>query len=68
MEYITVSGDTFDRIAYKHYGDEKHAINIIEANIDYAGIVIFGAGVRLNIPDIEISQTSNLPPWKRGNS
>lgn len=68
MEYKTVSGDTFDIIAYKFYGNEKQAIKIIEANINYANIIVFGAGTELNIPDIEIAQTSNLPPWKRGNN
>lgn len=68
MEYKTVSGDTFDKVAYKFYGDEKQALSIIEANIEYANIIIFGAGVELNIPDIEIAQTTNLPPWKRGSN
>jgi len=68
VEYKTVSGDTFDKIAYKFYRNEKQALNIIEANIEYANIIIFGAGVELNIPDIEIAQTTNLPPWKRGSN
>lgn len=66
MEYITVSGDTFDSIAFNFYGDEKQAIHIINANIEYAGVIIFGAGVALNIPEIEVISPSNLPPWKRG--
>ena len=66
MGYTTVSGDTFDIISYKQYGDEKQAIHIIESNIEYANIVIFGSGVTLNIPEIEIIKPSNLPPWKRG--
>jgi phage tail protein X len=67
MEYRTVSGDTFDKIAKLKYGDEKLALNIIEANIEYANIIVFGAGVNLNIPDIVVNQTANLPPWKRGD-
>lgn len=68
MEYQTVAGDTFDKIAYQHYGDEKEAIHIIEANMEYADTVIFGAGVHLTIPEIAVTTPSNLPPWKRGES
>lgn len=68
MKYSTVSGDTFDLIAYNQYGDEKMAIHIIEANIDYAHVVIFGAGTVLTIPSVDITPASNLPPWKRGDA
>lgn len=67
MEYKTILGDTFDKIALKHYGDEKRAIDIIEANIEYADTIIFSSGVSLNIPKIkEVIAYSNLPPWKIG--
>ena len=68
MKYETVSGDTFDIIAHKVYGDSKQAIHIIEANIKYAHIIIFSSGIELNIPEIEIIQPSTLPPWKRGDN
>lgn len=68
MKYTTVSGDTFDNIAYKMYGDEKHAISIIEANIYFAEVIIFSGGVELNIPKVETASTINLPPWKRGGN
>lgn len=68
MEYMTVLGDTFDKIAKLKYGDEKLAIHIIEANIEYSNVIIFGAGVKLKIPDIVVPRTSNLPPWKRGGN
>lgn len=68
MKYTTISGDTFDIIAYKHYKDEKQAIKIIEANINYANIIIFSEGIVLKIPDIEIVSSINLPPWKRGGN
>ncbi|WP_121614795.1 tail protein X [Virgibacillus halodenitrificans] len=67
MKYRTVSGDTFDKIAYDHYKDEKFAIHIMEANIIYANVLVFNAGVDLIIPDIDVTPTSNLPPWKRGS-
>ncbi|WP_234028614.1 tail protein X [Lentibacillus sp. Marseille-P4043] len=68
MKYRTVSGDTFDKVAYEQYGDEKLAINIIEANLEYAHVIIFGAGVELVVPEIDTTPTPNLPPWKRGDN
>lgn len=64
--YTTVSGDTWDVIAKKVYGDEKKVQEIMEANTDYLDVVIFSAGITLNVPEIEQTSTSEyLPPWKR---
>lgn len=68
MSYITISGDTFDKIALQQWNDERLAVNLIEANIEYADIVIFPAGVELNIPIVDTIASSNLPPWKRDDS
>lgn len=65
MIYSTVSGDTFDKIAHQFYGDEAQAIHIINENIEYVDVMIFQGGVELKIPEIEVEQISNLPPWKR---
>lgn len=65
--YTTVSGDTWDYIAYKTLGDERLASQFIEANIEHVETVIFPAGVQLKIPEIEEPISTNLPPWKRGN-
>lgn len=37
---------------------------LMEVNWDYIDVAIFPAGVKLNVPEIEISETSDLPPWK----
>lgn len=64
--YTTVLGDTWDMIAYKVYGKEKYAKELVEANIKYVETVIFSAGIVLIIPEITItSNNSSLPPWKR---
>ncbi|WP_441423714.1 phage tail protein [Anaerobacillus sp. MEB173] len=68
MIYTTNSGDTFDKIALEKLNDEKLAGIIIEANIDYAHIVIFESGVKLTIPEPSEQQSTHLPPWKRGDS
>jgi phage tail protein X len=68
-EYKTISGDTWDKIAFTQLGDEKLAVKLIETNIKHVETVIFPAGVILVIPDIAVDSTSsNLPPWKRGGS
>lgn len=63
--YTTVAGDMWDLIAYKIYGDEVYMAQLLAANPDQANTVVFGAGVELIVPDVEISAASSLPPWKR---
>ncbi len=65
MKYITITGDTFDSIARKLYGDEKNAEELINANTDQITTVRFPANVELTIPEIsEKSSINNLPPWR----
>ena len=64
--YQTKLNDTFDKIAYELYGDEKIASYLIEANSTYADTLIFREGVLLNLPKIEIIEASTLPQWKGG--
>jgi phage tail protein X len=66
-EYTTVSGDTFDLVAYKVYGDETRAVELIDANLEHVDIVIFTEGISIKVPPIENSKrVSDLPPWKQG--
>lgn len=65
--YRTVQGDTFDIIALMEYNNEKMAHTIITANPEYSDVLIFDAGVVLQLPvfaDVELPST--LPPWRRG--
>lgn len=64
-KYTTVSGDTFDYIAFKVFGDENFMHQMIEANIGFRKVNIFEAGIELNIPKIINKPSNNLPPWKR---
>lgn len=64
-EYVTVQGDTWDLIAFKVYGSEKHMTKLIEANPEHRETVIFSANVKLNVPEIETPVPDELPPWKR---
>ncbi len=64
--YTTVSGDTWDIVAYKVYGNEMYTDTLIKANIEYKDTYIFPAGVVLTLPEIELTVSESLPPWKQG--
>lgn len=63
--YTTVQGDTWDIIAYKRLGSTDYTDQLISANLEYVGTLIFPAGVTLRLPSIEEKTSGNLPPWKR---
>ena len=66
--YITKSGDTWDKVAakvYKLQGGEKLTTTLIEANPDENLRAIFGAGTRLIVPDVYYPASNSLPPWVR---
>lgn len=64
--YTTVSRDTWDIVAYKVYGNEMYMDTLIKANIEYKDTYIFPAGVVLTLPEIELTVSESLPPWKQG--
>ena len=65
-EYVTSEGDTFDRLALNYYTDEKMMSYIIQANPDYANVLIFEQGIALNVPILNRAETpETLPPWRR---
>ncbi len=64
--YTTKQGDTFDKIAYKIFGDHYLFGAIMEVNIELIDYVIFPAGINVNIPNIDIkNHIMDSPPWKR---
>ena len=65
-QYSTKQNDTFDKIAFELYGDEKVASYIIAENPDYSNVLKFSAGVKLYLPRLETVETSSLPKWKGG--
>jgi len=64
--YTTISGDTWDLIAYKILGSEKYMDLLIKNNLQHKEIAIFPAGIVLNIPEVQAQTSAQLPPWKRG--
>jgi phage tail protein X len=64
--YTTISGDTWDIVAYRAYGNEMYTDTLIKANIEHKDTYIFPAGVVLTLPEIDLSVSESLPPWKQG--
>lgn len=63
--YTTISGDTWDMVAYKVYGNEMYMDILIKENLEYKDVYIFSAGVALSLPKIELEVSKSLPPWKQ---
>lgn len=64
--YTTVQGDTWDSIAYRLWGEERHMDSILACNPEYSDVLVFPAGMSLCLPDtstVKITKTSELPPW-----
>lgn len=64
-KYSTIAGDMWDYIALKTVGSEKYMSELIEANPAYRDMVVFGGGIKLNIPEIKAAKLTSLPPWRR---
>ena len=63
--YTTIQGDTWDVIAYKKLGSTDYTDQLIGANLEHVGTLLFSAGVSLRLPEIERKCSGSLPPWKR---
>ena len=66
--YTTVSGDEWDGICFKHYGEngEMFMDRVMQANPSHINTVVFSAGVVLTMPVFDLKQsTDDLPPWMR---
>ena len=64
MTYTTIQGDTWYLISWKLYGEEKYMRYLIEANWDYADILIFSAGTVLNVPELPEEPDEDMPFWR----
>ncbi len=66
--YTTVSGDTWDLVAWKMYGKEVWADKIMQANMDKLDYMVFPDNLQLIIPDIEsfsgTTVSSDAPEWR----
>lgn len=66
--YTTVSGQTWDQIAFEVYGEEHFCDRIMDANRDKLDYFVFPAGVTLNLPELDVldsnSVPSDYPSWR----
>ena len=65
-KYTTIAGDMWDGVAYKTLGDEAYTDKLMKANPKHRHIVVFPAGIVLDLPEPETEVSASLPPWKRG--
>ena len=66
-EYVTKSGDMWDSISYELTGSNEQTESLMKANMQYAEVYIFSAGIHLVVPDFEAIVTeADMPPWKSG--
>ena len=64
-EYRTIQGDTWDWIAKKVYGNEKRLDVLMENNQNLLDVLIFPAGVTLQIPEELPESTEDVPAWRK---
>lgn len=66
--YRTVSGQTWDQIAYELYGNEYYCEKLMDANPDKLEYLIFPAGIILKLPEDERFReepaSPNYPEWR----
>lgn len=52
--YTCSAGESFDGVALLLYGDERYAPDILNANPEHAGKLVFEGGEKLYLPVIEV--------------
>ena len=67
--YTTISGQTWDQIAYEVYGNEYYCDKLMEANRDKLEYFVFPDGIVLKIPSLETiasftTVTNDYPAWR----
>lgn len=66
IAHVTIEGDTWDRLAYRYYGNARRYPPIIEANPHVPITAGLPAGITLAIPLLESeTRIEDLPPWMR---
>lgn len=68
--YVCQSGETFDSVALVIYGDEKYAAELLDANPEHCGKLIFEGDEILRLPVVEVPDeepndyAAVKAPWK----
>ena len=61
--YITKSGEVWDQIAKKVYGDEKYVSYLMANNKTLLEYFVFPEGIQLKIVELP-KEESTLPDWR----
>lgn len=64
-EYRTIQGDTWDMIAKKVYGAERHLDYLMASNFELLDYFIFPAGIVVKVPELPAEMSEDLPSWRR---
>ena len=64
-EYRTIQGDTWDMIAKKVYGAERHLDYLMASNFELLDYFIFPAGIVVKVPELPVEISEDLPSWRR---
>lgn len=64
-EYRTIQGDTWDMIAKKVYGAERHLNYLMASNFELLDYFIFPAGIVVKVPELPAEISEDLPSWRR---
>ena len=64
-EYRTIQGDTWDMIAKKVYGAERHLDYLMASNFELLDYFIFPAGIVVKVPELPAETSEDLPSWRR---
>jgi phage tail protein X len=66
--YVSIQGDVWDMIAIRCYGrqrgNEHLMYRLLEENYYLKEVVIFPAGIAVNVPAADVTTTIPLVPWK----
>lgn len=64
-KYKTVQGDTWDTIAKKVYGAEKHLDFLMRNNFELLDYFVFPAGISVNTPSLPGNEAAGVPEWRK---
>ncbi|EHL68464.1 tail protein X [Cloacibacillus evryensis] len=64
----TLSGDTWDVIAWRIWGDgadQAHMADLVDANPQHIDTAIFAGNVEIIVPEVEDAEPVSIPPWRQ---
>lgn len=71
LVYHCAANESFDSVALTVYGDEKYAVDLMDANPDLCGMTVFNGGEVLELPALDVPASNSetalantIAPWK----